>query len=43
MADVTIISGSTLGSAEYVAEHIAGMLEQQGFTTEVLHGPEWES
>ncbi|QWA11199.1 FMN-binding protein MioC [Sodalis ligni] len=42
MADVTLISGSTLGSAEYVAEHIAGLLEQQGFTTEILHGPEWE-
>ena len=40
MADVTIISGSTLGSAEYVAEHLAGLLEQQGFSTEVLHGPE---
>ncbi len=42
MADVTIISGSTLGSAEYVAEHIAGIFEQQGITTAVLHGPELE-
>lgn len=42
MADVTIISGSTLGSAEYVAEHVAGILEQQGFSTEVLHGAELE-
>ncbi|MDT1842376.1 FMN-binding protein MioC, partial [Acinetobacter baumannii] len=23
MADITLISGSTLGSAEYVAEHLA--------------------
>ncbi|NDL65588.1 FMN-binding protein MioC [Acerihabitans arboris] len=42
MADITIISGSTLGSAEYVAEHLAGILENQGFTTNVLHGPELE-
>ncbi len=42
MADVTIISGSTLGSAEYVAEHLAGLLELQGYTTDVLHGPEWK-
>lgn len=40
MADVTIISGSTLGSAEYVAEHVAGILEQQGFTTHIFHGAE---
>ncbi|MBT9431474.1 FMN-binding protein MioC [Candidatus Sodalis endolongispinus] len=38
MADVTIISGSTLGSAEYVAEHVAGILEQQGLSTDILHG-----
>lgn len=40
MADITLISGSTLGSAEYVAEHLAELLEQQSFSTEVLHGPE---
>ncbi len=40
MADVTIISGSTLGSAEYVAEHVAGILEQQGLSTDILHGAE---
>ncbi|MGL9722509.1 FMN-binding protein MioC [Sodalis sp. (in: enterobacteria)] len=40
MADVTIISGSTLGSAEYVAEHVAGILEQQRFTPHILHGAE---
>lgn len=40
MADITLISGSTLGSAEYVAEHLAGLLEQQGFSTATHHGPE---
>ncbi|MCU5772376.1 FMN-binding protein MioC [Erwiniaceae bacterium BAC15a-03b] len=40
MADITLISGSTLGSAEYVAEHLAEKLEDAGFTTETLHGPE---
>lgn len=40
MADITLISGSTLGSAEYVAEHLADKLEEAGFSTEMLHGPE---
>lgn len=40
MADITLISGSTLGSAEYVAEHLAEKLEKQGYSTEILHGPE---
>lgn len=40
MADITLISGSTLGSAEYVAEHLAEKLEEQGCSTEILHGPE---
>ncbi|MCT4704694.1 FMN-binding protein MioC [Enterobacteriaceae bacterium H11S18] len=39
MADITLISGSTLGSAEYVAEHLAEKLEEAGFSTETLHGP----
>jgi len=39
MADITLISGSTLGGAEYVAEHLAEQLEDAGFTTETLHGP----
>lgn len=43
MTDVTLISGSTLGSAEYVAEHLAGKLEEAGFSTEMLHGPELEA
>ncbi|NLS53572.1 FMN-binding protein MioC [Hafnia alvei] len=40
MADITLISGSTLGSAEYVAEHLAEKLEEQGYSAEILHGPE---
>ena len=40
MADITLSSGSTLGSAEYVAEHLAEKLEEQGYSTETLHGPE---
>ena len=39
MADITLISGSTLGGAEYVAEHLAEKLEEAGFSTESLHGP----
>lgn len=39
MADITLISGSTLGSAEYVAEHLAEKLDEAGFATETLHGP----
>lgn len=39
MADITLISGSTLGSAEYVAEHLAEKLEEAGYSTETLHGP----
>ncbi len=39
MANITLISGSTLGGAEYVAEHLAEKLEEAGFTTETLHGP----
>ncbi|AXF77781.1 FMN-binding protein MioC [Erwinia tracheiphila] len=40
MADITLITGSTLGSAEYVAEMLAEKLEEAGFSTELLHGPE---
>ena len=39
MADITLISGSTLGSAEYVAEHLAEKLDDAGFSSEILHGP----
>ncbi|MDZ7276780.1 FMN-binding protein MioC [Pantoea eucrina] len=40
MANITLISGSTLGSAEYVAEHLEEKLREAGFSTETLHGPE---
>ncbi len=40
MTTVTLISGSTMGSAEYVAEHIAEILDNSGFTTDIQHGPE---
>ncbi|CDL86595.1 FMN-binding protein MioC [Xenorhabdus cabanillasii] len=39
MSTITLISGSTLGSAEYVAEHMAEILENHSFSTKVLHGP----
>lgn len=42
MADITLISGSTLGSAEYVAEHLAEKLEEVGHSTTTLHGPQLE-
>ncbi len=37
MADITLISGSTLGGAEYVAEHLAEKLEEAGFSNEKPH------
>lgn len=39
MADITLITGSTLGAAEYVAESLAEELQEAGLSTEVLHGP----
>lgn len=39
MTDITFITGSTLGSAEYVAEHLAEKLEEVGKSSELLHGP----
>ncbi|WP_439257391.1 FMN-binding protein MioC [Lonepinella sp. BR2271] len=32
---IAIITGSTLGGAEYVADHLADCLEQQGFDTQI--------
>ncbi|WP_241608123.1 FMN-binding protein MioC [Rosenbergiella epipactidis] len=40
MAEMTFITGSTLGSAEYVAEHLADKLSEAGHTSELLHGAE---
>ncbi|SQI44354.1 FMN-binding protein MioC [Leminorella richardii] len=42
MPDITLISGSTLGGAEYVAEHLEEKLNLAGFSTEVLHGAEFD-
>lgn len=41
MKKVTIISGSTLGSAEYVAEHLASLLDSANITNQVIHGAQW--
>lgn len=38
MADITLISGSTLGSAEYVAEHLAEKLDDAGFPAKYCMG-----
>ncbi|MGM3175984.1 FMN-binding protein MioC [Dickeya lacustris] len=40
MTDITLISGSTLGSAEYVCEHLESLLQPAGFSTTLQHGPE---
>lgn len=38
--NICILSGSTLGGAEYVAEHLNDVLETQGFSTALFHGPD---
>lgn len=40
MTSICIITGSTLGGAEYLAEHIDDCLQQHGFSTRIFHGPE---
>lgn len=35
---ICIISGSTLGGAEYVAEHLGQLLEQQSYPVRLEHG-----
>lgn len=35
---ICIITGSTLGGAEYVAEHLEGCLQAQGIEVEIKHG-----
>lgn len=42
MTTISVISGSTLGNAEYVAEHLTELLESLNFTANVFHGPELE-
>ncbi|QLB12153.1 MioC protein [Bisgaardia hudsonensis] len=36
---ICLITGSTLGSAEYVAEHIQEILQEKGFSSSLHHGP----
>ncbi|AWX14076.1 FMN-binding protein MioC [Mergibacter septicus] len=36
---INIISGSTLGTAEYVAEHLKTLFQQQNIKTHLFHGP----
>ncbi|TNG93809.1 FMN-binding protein MioC [Pasteurellaceae bacterium USgator11] len=40
---ICIITGSTLGSAEYLAEYCEDQLQQQGHKTALLHGPDWQA
>ncbi|EAS41708.1 FMN-binding protein MioC [Photobacterium profundum] len=37
MSNITLITGSTLGGAEYVADHLSELLEQDGHSTEVVN------
>lgn len=40
MTHITLISGSTLGGAEYVAEHLAEKLQNNNYHACVHHGPQ---
>ncbi|CZF85215.1 FMN-binding protein MioC [Grimontia kaedaensis] len=37
MSELTLITGSTLGGAEYVGDHIADLLEQDGISVKVIN------
>ncbi|OOF60034.1 FMN-binding protein MioC [Rodentibacter myodis] len=39
---ICILSGSTLGTAEYVAEHLENVLKTQGFSTALFHGATYD-
>ncbi|MFC2553635.1 MAG: FMN-binding protein MioC [Rodentibacter sp.] len=39
---ICILSGSTLGTAEYVAEHLEEVLKKQGFSTILYHGANYD-
>ncbi|MGC7561066.1 FMN-binding protein MioC [Pasteurella sp. PK-2025] len=39
---ICIITGSTLGGAEYVAEHLADILAEQDYPVRLEHGPSFE-
>ncbi|OOF36662.1 FMN-binding protein MioC [Rodentibacter heidelbergensis] len=40
--NICLLSGSTLGSAEYVAEHLETILKTQGFSTALFHGASYD-
>ena len=40
MKNVSIITGSTLGAAEYVGDHIADLLEEMDFITDIHNQPD---
>ncbi|MGF1701882.1 FMN-binding protein MioC [Photobacterium makurazakiensis] len=40
MSHITLITGSTLGGAEYVADHLSELLEQDGHSTEIVNQAE---
>lgn len=42
MSTITLITGSTLGGAEYVADHLSELLENNGFSTEIINQAEFE-
>ncbi|WP_325891280.1 FMN-binding protein MioC [Grimontia sp. NTOU-MAR1] len=37
MSELTLITGSTLGGAEYVGDHLADFLEREGVTVNVIN------
>ncbi|MGR5066127.1 FMN-binding protein MioC [Photobacterium sp. DNB22_13_2] len=41
MSHITLITGSTLGGAEYVADHLSDLLEQAGHSTDITNQPDF--
>ncbi|MGF1716818.1 FMN-binding protein MioC [Photobacterium chitinilyticum] len=41
MSHITLITGSTLGGAEYVADHLAELLEQEGHQTDTVNNADF--
>ncbi|WMY96773.1 MAG: FMN-binding protein MioC [Arsenophonus sp.] len=39
MKKITLITGSTMGTAEYIAEYAAKILKKHNFETNIKHGP----
>ena len=42
MSTITLITGSTLGGAEYVADHVADLLTAQGHQTDITNQPQFD-